>query len=118
MSAGMFLGRDSGFADYARRYKVMINGEEKGQIKNGGTFECEIPAGQHTLQLKVDWCSSNTLEFEVRENETVRLECGSNLRGWKLLKAGKTMRETPHAWIWLRRASNNAMQATCEDARA
>lgn len=118
MSARILLSRDSGFTDYVRRYKVMIDGEETGQIKNGGTFECQISCGQHSLQLKVDWCSSNTVEFDAAENETVIFECGSNLRGWKLFKANKTMRETPHEWIWLRQSSNNAMQATCENARA
>ena len=74
MSARIFLSRDSGFTDYVRRYKVIIDGEVKGQIKNGGTFECEIPCGHHSLQLRVDWCSSNTVEFDAEDNKTVRFD--------------------------------------------
>lgn len=112
MSARIVLRRDRGFTDYMRRYKVLIDGEEKGQIKNGGTFECEIPCGRHTLQLAVDWCSSNTVEFEAEENGMLGFDCGSNLRGWNLLKARKIMREAPDAWIWLRDASNKGTRSS------
>lgn len=46
VSATIRLNRDSGFADFSRRYKVMINGVELGHIKNGGVFECQIPTGK------------------------------------------------------------------------
>lgn len=118
MTATLFITRDSGFADFARRYKVVLDGEEIGVVKNGGSFECPVSNGRHALQLKVDWCSSSVVEFEIAASEPIHFECGSNLRGWKLFKAGKVMRETPHEWIWLRQSSNKPMQATCEDARA
>lgn len=118
MSARIHLARDSGFADYTRQYKVVVDGEEKGQIKNGGTFECEIAPGRHTLELKVDWCGSNILKFEVADNEKAYFDCGSNLRGWKIFKASKIMREAPNEWIWLKSLSNKAMQATRRNARA
>ena len=112
MNARIHLVRDSGFADYTRQYKIIVDGEEKGRIKNGGTFECVIAPGRHTLELKVDWCGSNLVEFEVVCNETAYFNCGSNLRGWKIFKASKIMKKAPHEWIWLKSSSNKAMRST------
>lgn len=106
MSARIHLTRDSGFVDVGRSYDVLIDGEIAGRIKNGGTFECEIPSGKSTVQLRVDWCGSNTLNIEAPEGAIVELECGSNLRGWKILRTQKVMRDSPNEWIWLRKGAN------------
>jgi hypothetical protein len=102
MSVKLHLTRDSGFTDFARRYDILINGEIAGGVRNGGVFECDIPSGRTLLQVRVDWCGSNTVEFEAPEGGVVHLECGSNLRGWKILQAQKLMRESPNEWIWLK----------------
>jgi len=95
VSATIRLTRDRGFADFSRRYKVMVSGIELGHIKNGGVFECQIPPGKVSLQLRVDWCGSNTLEFDAHEDSITHLECGSSLRGWKIFSVNKVMREPP-----------------------
>jgi len=105
MNATLLITRDSGFTDFIRRYRVMLDGEEIGLIKNNGKFECAIPSGRHTLEMKVDWCSSNAIEFEAGAGERVRFACGSNLRGWKGFKASKIIQEAPHEYIWLRQLS-------------
>ena len=106
MGARLRLKRDSGFADFIRRYDVLVNGKVVGQVKNGGVFECDIPAGKISVELRVDFCGSGALGVEVLEGGVVDLECGSNLRGWKLLKAQKVMREAPDEWIWLRKRAS------------
>ena len=111
MKATLLITRDSGFTDFVRKNKVLPDGEEIGLLKNGGSFGCAISAGRHTLQLKVDWCGSNSVEFNSVAGESLRFECGSNLRGWKVLKASKVTRETPHEWIWLKPSSNKTIQA-------
>ncbi len=104
-SAMIRLTRDSGGLDSRQRYQVMINGIEFGHIKSGGVFECQIPPGKVTLQLRVYWeCASNTLEFDANENSITHLECSSNLRGWKIFRAHKVTDD----WIWLRFAENKA----------
>ena len=105
MSARILISRKREFADYLRRYKVIIDGQEKGRIKNGASFECPLAPGRHSLELKIDWCGSETLEFDLTTNQTVRFECGSNLRGWKIFKARKIMRDNPQEWICLKRSS-------------
>ncbi|MGQ2992391.1 MULTISPECIES: hypothetical protein [unclassified Variovorax] len=105
MRTRIVLRRDSGFMDFTRRYKVVIDGEEAGTIGNGGRFETEVEAGAHTLQLRIDWCSSNLLEFFAPEGGQLGLECGSNLRGRHIWKASRLLDEAPEAWIWLRLAA-------------
>lgn len=106
MNATLVLQRDSGYVDFIRRYKVLLDGEQIGAIRNGGRFECQVPPGRHVLQLKIDWCGSNAVEFEVGAGEAIRFECGSNLRGRKAANVGKAMISTPNEWIWLSRASS------------
>jgi len=106
VSARLHLTRDSGFADIVRGYDVLVNGTVVGRIKNGGVFECDISSGKNSVQLRVDWCGSEPCEVEAADGQVVHLECGSNLRGWKIFQGAKIMRETPNQWIWLRKRSN------------
>jgi hypothetical protein len=101
-SATIRLTRNGGGWDSRQRYQVMINGIEFGHIKSEGVFECQIRPGKVSLQLGVYWQSaSNTLEFDADENSITLLECGSNLRGWKIFRAHKVTND----WIWLRFAA-------------
>lgn len=106
MSTRLRLTRDRGYVDIARAYEVIVNGTVVGTIRNGGQFECDIPSGRCSVQLRVDWCGSNIIEIEATEGEVAEIECGSNLRGWKLFRASKVMRESPNEWIWLRTKGN------------
>ena len=54
------------WADAARAYKVFIDGAKAGVIKNGETQEYELSEGFHTLQLKIDWCSSGVARFYTK----------------------------------------------------
>lgn len=76
------LKRDSGFADRLRAYKVILDGEEVVKIKNGEHIELNAEPGQHELYLKIDWCESNRIEFELNEG-VIEFECRSNMRGGK-----------------------------------
>lgn len=44
--------------DRTRKYKVLIDGEKVGALKNGGSESFEVGAGRHEVMMKVDWCSS------------------------------------------------------------
>ncbi|MGH9508424.1 MAG: hypothetical protein ACRD2Q_05775 [Terriglobales bacterium] len=60
---------------------MIIDGKKVGEISNGETKEFPIPAGQHQICLKIDWCGSNTVEFTVAESEKPTFHARSNLRG-------------------------------------
>lgn len=76
------IKRDSGYVDKVRAYKIILDGNVVGKIKDGEEIEIDVAPGNHQLYVKIDWCRSNTVEFAMNE-EIVEAECGSNLRGAK-----------------------------------
>ncbi|MCX5674841.1 MAG: hypothetical protein NTX87_07520 [Planctomycetota bacterium] len=80
-TASLVLYRDSGFVDAYRKYAILIDGRQIGSVKNGETKTISLEPGAHTLRLKIDWCSSNTISFDLTSNETARFRCGSNFLG-------------------------------------
>lgn len=60
-----------------------------GELKADETINLPVAPGEHRLQLKIDWASSNKLLFNARAGEDIYLECGNNVGdlagGWKPL---------------------------------
>lgn len=75
--------RESQYADYMRKYKIVIDGEEIDTISKGEEKELQIFPRNHKIQLKIDWCKSNEIEFEIKINESLNFLCGSSAKGWK-----------------------------------
>jgi hypothetical protein len=61
--------------DRARAYRVLIDGEEVGRVKQGQRLEFAVRAGLHTVELRIDWCRSPVRTLSIGEGETVRLVC-------------------------------------------
>lgn len=76
--------REKQYADSLRKYKVVLDGKEIDTISRGKEKEFQITPGKHKIQLKVDWCQSNEIEFKIKKNEILNFVCGSNLKGLKL----------------------------------
>lgn len=64
----------------ARGIKVFIDGIEVGKITNGGTEEYLVKPGVHTMQCKVDWCSSPETDFAVNSDESKFMEVRSGMQ--------------------------------------
>jgi hypothetical protein len=94
------IKRDTGYADRVRAYKVVLDGNVIGEIKNGQQVEFDVAPGKHQLNLKIDWCRSNIVDFEINQS-TVEFECGSNLRGFKILLAIFYVTFLRSKYIWL-----------------
>lgn len=62
-------------ADVLRAYKVLIDGKEIGGIKSGETLKFPLATGNHTLQLKIDWCSSKETVITILENQATYAKC-------------------------------------------
>lgn len=95
------IKRDTGFADRFRAYKVILDGNVIGEIKNGQQVEFDVSSGKHQLNLKIDWCRSNIVDFEMNQ-DIVEFECGSNLRGFKILLASFYVIFLRSKYIWLK----------------
>lgn len=82
----IIITRDSGYADRLRKYKILIDGTEIGEISDGETKSFDISAGTHSLQLKIDWAKSNIINFTQTTNEDLKFKVTSPLRGKNIIK--------------------------------
>lgn len=100
--AHLILSRQKSYADSSRAYKVFLNGQEVGVVENGMKSIFEIEPGEHLIHLKIDWCKTPQQKFNVKIDEKVNFECGSNLKGFKLLMTLFYLFK-PSKWIFLDR---------------
>lgn len=75
--ATLELFRVSEYANRVRNINVLLDGEPIGVISNGETKTFEIPEGNHRIQVKIDWCTSKALTFDIGEGETKRFSMSS-----------------------------------------
>ena len=76
----LVLTRKSEFVNRARSFKVMIDGQQAGTIRNGGAEEFHLTPGQHQVICKIDWCSSREYSVDIKEGETTYLQVGSAMK--------------------------------------
>jgi len=103
-TASLILYRDSGFSDAFRKYAILVDGRESGKIENGGTKTISLEPGAHTLKLEIDWCSSNSIAFDLTSNETARFRCGSNLSGLRRFLGLFYIFFAPSKYLYLRKS--------------
>ena len=68
------------WADRARDYRVFVDGAQKAQIVNDSTVQIGVLPGPHTVQLRIDWCTSPEVPFTIEHGGIVRMECQANAR--------------------------------------
>ena len=69
-----------GFRDRFRAYKVLIDGERVGQVKNGQVFARPADPGVHRVRLKVDWVGSPEITVNVLPGATAVLAASAKPR--------------------------------------
>jgi hypothetical protein len=79
MPAAIHVDRQAGgYTDRARAYKVLVDGEERGTVKQGEGVEIEVEPGSHEVQMRIDWAGSRTLEVDLTEGERAEFVCAPN----------------------------------------
>lgn len=78
-----------------------IDGAEMGNIKDGGRLRIDLQPGEHVIQVKIDWCTSQPLRFTLAEGEKLKFRCGSPIRGWKLLLALFSVLGSPDHYLFI-----------------
>ncbi|KKB71632.1 MULTISPECIES: hypothetical protein [Bacillus] len=78
------VNRTSQYINKMRRFSVLIDGVEAGKIKDGERLRIDLQPGEHDIQVKINWCTSQTLRFILDEGEVLKFRCGSPVRGWKM----------------------------------
>ncbi len=97
------IKRDSGYADKIRAYMIVLDGNVVGEINDGQQVELDVSRGMHELFLKIDWCRSNIEQFENDGRTAIEFNCGSNLRGWRILLYIVYATFLRRKYIWLKR---------------
>lgn len=75
------LTRKSEFKNALRKYTILVDGNDVGSIGNGKSLQIDIEPGMHTIQAKIDWCTSNTIEFDTENDELIEFEVCSSSGG-------------------------------------
>jgi hypothetical protein len=73
------IKRGKGYKDAIRSYQVELDDEVIGSIKAGEGVGFDVQPGTHHLRMKIDWCSSGYLDFEINDGQTLSFECGNNV---------------------------------------
>jgi hypothetical protein len=110
--ASLTITRDSGYADALRAYQVVLDGEKLGTLKAGETKQFLVSVGPHDLLMKIDWCGSNTVRFNIVEGDDLSFYAKSNLRGFKFLFAVWYTFFARNSYILLEKSSNSQARLT------
>ena len=78
------INRIKQYANKARAIGIYINDKKVDTIRDGETKSFELDSEKNEIYVKIDWCKTKPLKIITTENETTKLELGSNLSGWKL----------------------------------
>ena len=90
------------YPDRFRAYKVQVDGELVGKIEPKNTMEFSLVPGLHEVMLSIDWCKSNIVEINIKNGETLAMECGSSLSGRRMLLAIVYIMFLRNRYLWLR----------------
>jgi len=103
--AHISIQRGKSYADNWRAYKVRVDGIVVASVRAGQSTTITVASGRHMLRLRIDWCSSEELQFDAQAGEHITFECGSSLAGWRIFLAPFYVFFRIHRYLWLRRAT-------------
>lgn len=79
------IKRISQYSNKLRKFDIYLDNKNIGSISDGEEVKSEIAPGKHEILLKIDWCSSNKLAFDIEGGQTINFNCGCSVYGWKIL---------------------------------
>jgi hypothetical protein len=97
--------RTTSYADRLRAYKVKVDGKVVGLVRARESIKIPVSPGRHSLVLRIDWCGSEQIDFEIQLGEHVCFECGSSLSGWRILLVFFYAIFWTQRYLWLRQAT-------------
>jgi hypothetical protein len=63
------VNRISGYSNKLRKIKLILDNQEIEEIKDGEIKTIKVTPGKHKLIAKIDWCKSNEIELNIKEEE-------------------------------------------------
>ncbi len=76
-----------GSVDLFRAYRVLVDGEDMGEVKRGQSRLVHVAPGRHEVHLAIDWCRSPSIEVDVAPGENVKLACWPKFQVWQMQRA-------------------------------
>jgi len=73
----IYIHRSSEWANAARNMSIYIDDKKVGSVQNGMAADFDVEPGTHTLEARIDWCSSQKVEFTLAEGEHQKFELSS-----------------------------------------
>jgi hypothetical protein len=68
--------RKRAFRDSMRAYRIYIDGQKVGRVRNDATSEFEVAPGEHQVQLRIDLCRSTTVTVQVPQDGSSVVSAG------------------------------------------
>jgi hypothetical protein len=99
----IIISRTSQYTNNLRSYKVFIDSKEVGKIKDGERLTLEVEPGNHSIYLKIDLDKSDEIMFDIKQNETIQFNCGSKIKGIKML-VGWFYLFSKNQWVYLQKS--------------
>ena len=59
-----------GYRDYLRAYKIRVDGQVRGKIRQGGQLTITVPPGSHTIDARIAWTGSPAISFDLVAGQT------------------------------------------------
>lgn len=84
-SGAVIIQRKSQYINRLRDLDIYLDGQRTAPVGDGKTIQLDVDSGRHGIQIRIDYTRSPIEYLDVRNGEEVRLECGSEIAGWKLL---------------------------------
>ncbi len=78
------ITRKSHYSNYFRNIRLFLDDRFLYSISDGETKEFDIKEGEHSIEARIDWTSSNKIIFNSNVNETITLELGANILNNKM----------------------------------
>lgn len=79
MASIRFERPDQLWGSRARKYRLLVDGDEVGRVASGSVFEVDVEPGTHTVQARIDWTGSpsEAVTIGVGEEVIVRILNGA-----------------------------------------
>jgi hypothetical protein len=100
----VLLKRHMQYVNILRRYIIVLDGKEIGEIHNGPVVELLMDPGSHSIRMRLDWCSSKPLEFDIESGQTLNLVTGCSINGIKSMLAFLYVTVYRNRYLYVRRA--------------
>jgi hypothetical protein len=72
----------SGWRDFARSYRIKVDGRPRGRVRRGQSLELSVTAGRHVVCARIDWKGSPELLIDVEAGTSVTCCVEPNGSAW------------------------------------